>query len=114
MSSHEKESSFRCPDFIVADDSAMVVQLQSSIFEAIEKKDKKGQTLMHGIKSTITAIAVHPKKPVLAIAGGEGFVILWDYLKKDKPEGYNYEDYSRDTRGKDKDARRIDVKYTCM
>lgn len=42
MSSHEKESSFRCPDFIVADDSAMVVQLQSSIFEAIEKKDKKG------------------------------------------------------------------------
>lgn len=69
---------------------------------------------MHGIKSTITAIAVHPKKPVLAIAGGEGFVILWDYLKKDKPEGNNYEDYSRDTRGKDKDARRVDVKYTCM
>ena len=69
---------------------------------------------MHGIKSTITAIAVHPKKPVLAIAGVEGFVILWDYLKKDKPEGNNYEDYSRDTRGKDKDARRVDVKYTCM
>ena len=51
MNSHEKESSWfpcdcqnvnNCPDFIVADDSAMVVQLQSSIFEAIEKKDKKG------------------------------------------------------------------------
>lgn len=70
---------------------------------------------MHGIKSKITAIAVHPYKPVLAIAGGEGFVILWDYLKKDKPEGNNYEDYTRDTRDKAKESKREreDI-YTCM
>ena len=37
---------------------------------------------MYGFKSSISAIAVHPKKPILAIAGSEGFIIFWDYIKK--------------------------------
>ena len=68
---------------------------------------------MHGIQSTITAIAVHPTKPILAIAGANGFVILWDYLKKDKPEGNNYEDFSKDSRGKGQDNKG-GIKYSCM
>ena len=32
---------------------------------------------------SINAIAVHPKEPWLAIAGSNGFVLLWDYLKKE-------------------------------
>jgi len=40
---------------------------------------------MHGLKSTISAIAVHPTRTLLAIAGGEGFIILWDYVKKGDP-----------------------------
>lgn len=40
---------------------------------------------MHGLKSNIAAIAVHPKKSILAIAGAEGFIILWDYIKKGDP-----------------------------
>ena len=36
---------------------------------------------MHG-KSSISCLAVHPHKPILAIAGVEGFFLLWDYLKK--------------------------------
>lgn len=62
----------------------MVVQLKSRIFEAIETSKDKGETLMHGLKSSISAIAVHPdpKKPLLAIAGAVGFIMLWDYQKK--------------------------------
>lgn len=77
--------SFCCSDFIVADSSAMVVQLKSRIFEAIESSKDKGETLMHGLKSAISAIAVHPKRSILAIAGAEGFIILWDYIKKGDP-----------------------------
>ena len=40
---------------------------------------------MHGIKSPVSAIAVHPKKSLLAIAGADGFILLWDYLKKSDP-----------------------------
>ena len=65
--------------------------LQSSIYEEIDPAKKKGHTIFHGLKSSISAIAVHPKKPILAIAGSEGFVLLWDYMKKGDPLFHNYE-----------------------
>lgn len=58
----EKDGGFACSDFIATDASAMVIQLTSSIFEAIESSKDKGTLLMGGIKSSISAIAVHPKK----------------------------------------------------
>jgi len=62
----------------------MVAHLKSSIFEAIDSNRNKGDNvnLLTGFKSRIQAIAVHPKKSILAIAGYEGFVILYDYIKK--------------------------------
>jgi len=35
--------------------------------------------IFYGLKSAVVAIAVHPKKPILAIAGHEKFILLWDY-----------------------------------
>ena len=96
----ESGSKFRCSDFIVADSSAMVVQLKSTIFEAIDKSKKRGQTLMVGIKSSISAIAVHPHKSLLALAGAEGFIIIQDYMQKGDPKIQQYEQYTKDTREK--------------
>ena len=83
---NESKNTFKCSDFIVADSSGMVVQLKSTIFEAIDKNKKRGQTLMVGVKSSISAIAVHPHKPLLAIAGSEGFVLIYDYMQKGDPK----------------------------
>lgn len=85
---NQDKDSFACREFIVADDSAMVVKLRSSIFEAIDHTKDKGVTLMNGFKSSISAIAVHPHKTQLAIAGAEGFIIVWDYVKKGDPIAY--------------------------
>ena len=63
------DSVFKCSDFLVTDDSALVCMLQSTIFEEIEPAKKKGRTVFHGLKSAISAISVHPKKPILAVAG---------------------------------------------
>ncbi len=38
---------------------------------------------MNGLQTSISAVAVHPTQPILAIAGSTGFVLLWDYLKKE-------------------------------
>lgn len=70
--------------------------LQSTIFEEIEPSKKKGRTIFHGLKSAISAIAVHPRKPILAIAGQEGFVLLWDYMKREDPMVNNYEEYRKE------------------
>lgn len=50
---------------------------------------------MHGMKSAVSAIAVHPTKPKLAIAGADGFILLWDFMRKDDPI-YNYEFFNKD------------------
>lgn len=111
----EKEnggSKFKCPDFIVADESALVLQLESKIFEAIDSEDKKAKTIMHGLQSQIIAVACHPHKPILAIAGNTGFVKLWNYKTKEYL-GHGYEDYSKESRDKAKDSKKS-LQYTCI
>ena len=97
-------SKFKCSDFIVADSSAMVVQLKSTIFEAIDKNKKRGQTLLIGIKSSISAIAVHPHKSLLALAGAEGFIVIYDYIQKGDPKIHQFEQYTKDNREKKAEA----------
>ena len=86
---------FKCSDFLITDESALVCMLESKLYEEIEPAKKKGYTLMTGIQSSISAIAVHPRNPILAIAGSEGFILLWDYMKKGDPIS-NYEWYKKD------------------
>ena len=39
---------------------------------------------MFGIRSSISAIAVSPTKPILAVAGREGWIIFWKYETKEE------------------------------
>ena len=89
------EEIFKSSDFLVADDNALICMLQSTLFDEIEPAKKKGYTIMHGIKSSISAIAAHPTRTQLAIAGAEGFILLWDYGMKGVPIS-NYENYNRE------------------
>lgn len=73
---------FSCADFIVADSSSYVVELQSQIFEAVEANKKKGISRLFGIRSSISAIAVSPKNPYLAVAGSDGWIVIWDYERR--------------------------------
>ena len=92
---------FKCSDFLVTDENALVCMLQSSLFEEIEPAKKKGYTIMSGIPSAISAIAVHPHASIIAIAGTKGFIYLWDYIKKGEPQG-NFEFYIKeDTKNTD-------------
>ncbi len=95
---------FKCSDFLVTDDSALVCKLWSSIFEEIDPQKKKGELIFNGLKSAIAAIAVHPKKPIVAIAGVEKFVLFWDYQKKGDPFLYNFELFRKEE-NKEKDQK---------
>lgn len=48
QSEHENEH-FTCPDFIVADENAMIVRLESKFFLEIDKAKKKSKTILDGI-----------------------------------------------------------------
>ena len=71
---------FSCSDFLVSDANALICSLKSDIFEAIKSSgESRGYTLMCGINSSICGVAVHPFEPLVAIAGSDGFVLLWNY-----------------------------------
>jgi len=100
----EVSNDFMCSDFIATDESALVSKVWASIFEEIDPLKKKGELLMWGFNSSITAIAVHPNKPIVAIAGKERFVVFWDYQKKGERIYDNYELFSKED-SKEKDSR---------
>lgn len=84
----------------------MICMLESKLFEEIEPAKKKGYTVMHGIKSAISAIAVHPRLPILAIAGEAGFILLWDYIKKGDTTS-NYEYFIKEDKENKKEEHKI-------
>lgn len=67
--------------------------------------------IFYGFKSSVAAIAVHPKRPILAIAGYEKFVLLWDYQRKEDPLIHNYELFRKEE-SKEKDSKQH--YFTCM
>ena len=73
-------SDFACSDFLVADSNGVIAELKSNMFEALEKNQKKGKTIWYGVKSPVSAIAVHPNVPVIAVATDDGFIGIYDYL----------------------------------
>lgn len=46
---------------------------------------------MAGINSSICGVAVHPTQPIVAIAGYDGFVMLWNYDRLDDDPKRNYD-----------------------
>lgn len=57
---------------------------------------------MYGLRSAPSAIAVSPVDTILAIAGGEGYIILWNYMKKGDPNLNHFGLYNKATRDKPK------------
>ena len=79
----DQQDELCCSDFLVADTNALMLSLKATIFEAIKgSAENRGFHIMCGINSTISGVAVHPDEPLLAIAGAEGTVLLWNYEKE--------------------------------
>jgi len=83
----DSTSNFACPDFIVASDNAKIVELKSTFFEEVppageEETFVQGTILVKGMRYPVNAVAVHPKKPWVAFAGGDGehsYIYVWNH-----------------------------------
>ena len=75
----EISSDFACSDFLIADSNGVIAQLKSTMYEAIEKNAREATTLWRGIKSPVSAIAVHPHNTIIAVATDDGFIGIYDY-----------------------------------
>jgi len=85
--SPEKDSGFACPDFVVASNNAKIISLKSTYFEEVppvgEENFVQGETLIKGMKYPVLCCALHPKKPLMALAGGrhdsKNYIHIWNY-----------------------------------
>ena len=84
----EMSSDFACSDFLVADSNGFIAELKASMYEAIDKNERKAKTLWSGIKSPVSAIAVHPTMSVIAVATDDGFIGIYDYLNNFENKSY--------------------------
>lgn len=73
---------FWVPDFIVGTLSALIVLVQSEIFDEIRKEDRSGTLLLQGIAQTVSSVACHPFKSLVTFACTDGTLQVWDYELK--------------------------------
>ena len=57
----------------------MVAELKATMYEAIDAASKKSASLMMGLKSAVSAIAVHPSMPYIAVAQDDGWIGVYNY-----------------------------------
>ncbi len=75
---------FVCNDFIVVDDNARITMLKSSLFQKIDKEEKKGVVLMEAIVAPIVCSAVRPYSNTLVISCENGTLYEWNFIEKPK------------------------------
>ena len=78
------EHNFDYPDFIVVDNQAKIVKMRAEQFNGVTDDEKKGETLIQSIVSSVVGISAHPNSQMLAIACSDGNIIEWNYMLKDK------------------------------
>lgn len=81
----DKVEPFKCSPFIVADANAVIQKCRAQEFEAVHKKDPRDDIILDSVKKSIKCIAVNPniQDPYLAVAGEDGFFMMWNYETKE-------------------------------
>lgn len=81
----------------------MVAELKATMYEAIDAASKKSASLMMGLKAAVSAIAVHPTMPYLAVAQDDGWIGIYNYEQDFKM--ILFDDITKkDKKGSDKTA----------
>ena len=74
---------FWVPNFIVGTTDALVVGVNSAIFDEVNPDDRRGVLLLQGFPDEVSSLACHPSRPLVAFTcHGQGSLHLWDYDMK--------------------------------
>ena len=73
---------FWVPDFMVGTSDAFIVGVESCVFDEVRPEDRRGTLLMQGMTETISYVACHPSRSLVAFASHNGSLQIWDYDTK--------------------------------
>jgi len=72
-----------CPNFLLADQSGIVMQLKSKMHSQPLEEREPPKTLLEGFHDAVVCIATHPAQPILALATYKGAIQFWNYETKE-------------------------------
>lgn len=70
---------FWVPDFTVGTREALVVGVESAIFQEIRPDDRRGMLLLQGMVNDVMSTSCHPNKSLLGLVCIGGSIQIWDY-----------------------------------
>lgn len=78
----EPGTTFWVPDFIVGTSDALVVGVDSSVFDEVSPEDRRGTLLVQGMAETVSDVCCHPRKTLVVLSCYNGTLQVWDYDMK--------------------------------
>jgi cilia- and flagella-associated protein 251 len=72
---------FYCPDFIVSTSNALVLDVESTLFEEMEPEKRRGKLILQGQDASVRCLCCHPAQPIVIFAGDSGHLHMWNYLE---------------------------------
>ena len=79
----KKEVHFYIEDFVVATDTAQVIQVRASDFDEPLPANRKGSVILRGCDQRISCVATHPSEPIFLVASESGKIQAWNYETKE-------------------------------
>ena len=74
--------SFWVPDFTVSTSDALIIGVESMLFNNVRPEDRRGTLLLQGMADEIVNICCHPTLSLLVVACAQGSLQVWDYELK--------------------------------
>ena len=73
---------FWTPDFMIGTTDALIVGVESCVFDEVRPEDRRGTLLMQGMTEHVSNVACHPSRSLVAFASYNGSLQIWDYDMK--------------------------------
>jgi WD40 repeat protein len=78
----EPGTTFWVPDFMIGTSEALIVGVESAVYDEVSPDDRRGTLLVQGMAENVSDVCCHPHKTLVALSSYNGTLQVWDYDMK--------------------------------
>jgi cilia- and flagella-associated protein 251 len=78
----EPGTTFWVPDFMIGTSDALIVGVDSAVYDEVSPDDRRGTLLVQGMADNVSDVCCHPNKTLVALSSYNGTLQVWDYDMK--------------------------------
>ena len=78
----EPGTTFWVPDFMIGTSDALIVGVESGVYDEVSPDDRRGTLLVQGMADNVSDVCCHPSQTLVALSSYNGTLQVWDYDMK--------------------------------